>query len=169
LTITDHSKDGRKWVRALIFIAPVGLWRLSRDTARDVRDTVSRSIYTLQSSRGGQRAAQMDWNMTIAVLAVTPARIRREVRRRQLMASVSALFFLIGLYGLIVRSAFLPGIGCACLSALYYLQASLRLYQIRVREFVSTRQFFARGWRDPREFLPLGLPPAWTLNTERTR
>lgn len=167
MSTANQPKDGRKWVRALIFIAPVGLWRLSRETAQGVRDTLSRSIETIQAIRASQRSVPLDWNTTIAVLAVTPARIRREVRRRQLMAGVSALFFFIGLYGLLFRSALLPGLGCAFLAAAYYLQSSLRLYQIRAREFVSTARFFAQVWREPREFLPLGLPAGWTLYAER--
>ena len=167
MSIADQTKDGRKWARALIFIAPVGLWRLSRDTAQSVRDTLTGSLSTVQAIRATPRPVAMDWNTTIAVLAVTPARIRREVRRRQMMAAISVLFFFVGLYGLVIRSAFLPGIGCSCLSAVYYLQSALRLHQLRTREFVSTARFLARVWREPRELLPLGLPAGWTLHARR--
>ena len=85
------------------------------------------------------------------------------------MASIAALFFFVGLYGVLVHSAFLPGIGCSCLSAVYYLQSSLRLHQIRNHEFISIVDYLVRLRRDPRELLPLGLPASWTIHARSAR
>lgn len=159
----------RAFSRLLLFIAPVALWSLCREIARSVRDTALRSVHTVRAARAGSRVGHADWDTTVAILGVTPERIAREVRRRQSMACVAALFVLIGLYGAFAWSAVLPGIGCAALAAIYYLQAALRLYQIRHHEFVSVREYLARARGHGRELLPLGLPRGWTLYVRRVR
>jgi hypothetical protein len=153
----------------LVFVAPVALWRMGRDTAQSVRDTLARSADTISAVRSGRTASRLDWNATVAQLGVTEPRIAREVVRRQVAAFFSALFFLIGLYGAVRWSALLPGLGCAALAAVYYVQATLRLHQIRHREFVSVGMFLMRVRREPREALPSGLPRGWSLYGEGLR
>jgi hypothetical protein len=151
-----------------MLIAPIGLWRVGREVVQSIRDTLVRSAATVRAVQDSHSTSGSDWNTTIAFLGVTQARIEREVLRRQIMSVVAALFFFAGLYG-IARRAFLPGAGCACLAAIYYLQSVLRLNQIRHNEFTSVGQFFARAKREPIELLPLGLPSGWRLNKGQVR
>lgn len=169
MTPTVEPGARRAFGRLFIFIAPVALWRMCCETAQTVRDTIVKSAATVRSARADRLARHTDWDTTIALLAVTEPRIAREVRRRQSMACVAALFFLVGLYGVLAWSALVPGIGCAGLAAVYYLQAALRLHQIRHHEFVSLGAYFARVKRQPRELLPLGLPSGWTLYAGSSR
>jgi len=157
------QKSGRTWGRLLMFVAPIGLWRVTCDAAQSARDTLIRSTATVRAIGARRERTPMDWNTAIAVLRVSQARIEREVLRRQVMAFVAVLFIFAGIYGAWVWGAHLPGIGCACLAGVYYLQASLRLHQIRNREFISLARFIARVKRQPAELLPLGLPGGWTL------
>jgi hypothetical protein len=163
--MTDESPrrdSGSKWGRAWNFVAPMGLWRIGRDTVQSVRETFSRSSTTLRSVNQIHFGLS-DWNSTIARLGVDEARIRREVTRRQVMAGIAAMFFCIGIYGLFAWSALLPGVGCAAMATLYYFQSTLRLFQIRHRKFTSIAGFISQVRLAPREFLPLGLPDGWKL------
>jgi len=170
--MTDEKQakgGGSKWAIAWTFLAPVGLWRMLRETFRGLRDTVSHSSDAVRSMANERGLAISEWNSTILTYGVDQQRIEREVMRRQVMALIAAMFFLLGLYGLLAWDALLPGFGCAALSALYYLQAALRLHQIRNREFVSISVFFSRVKRNPRELLPLGLPAGWKLFVGNTK
>jgi len=163
---SDDKKRERSWLN---FVAPIGLWKVGRDTAQSVRETFRGAQETLKGVGAERPIVLRDWNMAIRALGVTEDRVRREVSRRQVMACAAAVFFCIGFYGLFVWKALLPGIGCALLSCLYYLQASLRLHQLRHRDFVSVREFLNRVSREPRELLPLGLPPGWVLFKRETK
>jgi hypothetical protein len=150
------------WGRAWLFLAPVGLWHMSRDTFRSVKETFARSTNAVRGA-GAARQVRMDWNATVVALGVTGERIAREVARRQAMAAIAACFGFVGIYGVFAWQALLPGLGCAALASLYYIQAVLRLHQIRNHEFISVRVFFSRVANAPREALPLGLPKGWKL------
>lgn len=163
MTSTEQERSDRGLPLWLPFVAPIALWRMGRETLQSVRDMLGRSAATVRAARSDRRMKPMDWDATVARLGVTEARIAREVARRQAMACLAALFFVVGLYGALRWSALLPGLGCAALAAVHYLQAALRLHQIRHREFVSLRCFLARIRREPREALPLGLPRGWSL------
>lgn len=159
---SQKQSSGSKWGRAWTFVAPIGLWRMSRDTFKSLKDTVSTSTEAIRGVNEG-RVVQRDWNQTVMAHGVTLDRIAREVARRQAMAFIAATFLLIGIYGVFAWNALLPGFGCAALSAIYYLQSVLRLHQIRHHQFISVGEYIARVKTTPRELLPLGLPKGWKL------
>lgn len=160
---SGEKKSGFRWGLALALVAPMGLWRTTREAAQSVRDTFTSSKRTLQEIGREPSSMLRDWNSTVSVLGVTQARIEREVFRRQCMAVIAGCFVLVGIYGVFAWSALLPGIGCSSLASLYYFTSALRLHQIRHREFISIKGYIGRVIREPRELMPIGLPSGWKL------
>jgi hypothetical protein len=136
---------------------------------RDTRSAASRVVDVVgaeaRDSRGRQNSPKC-WDEAVSKSKTTAAKVRHIYLVFQLMAVCTLAFFCVGLYGVFVWKAPLPGIGCAFLSGIYYIKAALRLHQIRHRQLFSVKTYFARVTADPIELLPLGLPADWSLSKE---
>jgi hypothetical protein len=149
--------------RALSFaLLPRAAWRLAKDAAQEAKGLARATAEELRKTND-HRQLHATWTSAVIAYRLTEARVRRIVRKQQLIAAIAMIFFGVGVYGWAVWSALLPGVGCTFIAAIYYVQAALRLHQMRHREFCSLPVYFTRVASEPREFLPRGLPPGWAL------
>lgn len=143
-------------------VLPVSAWRDTSSAVSNLKATAKAASSTLQSASAAE-AKRETWLEAVLRHHVTREQLVHQVAVRQCVAYLCIAFIAFALYGAIAWGSYVPSAGCFALATIYYLQAALRLHQIRHRDLCSFSEFISRVATSPRELLPLGIPDGWKI------